>query len=1026
MSDSLRADRFILLTPLLPIDDLERWHGAPDDDSSRLSRLRSWVSRPEVREALFLNGPDAPVSLDRWLAAGDADAESTDPDFERELFAACARLCTSCSGTMLGTGATLGRADAHTVLELGARRRYRRRTRASGELLSRLTWALGVRLRAKLAHHPNPTLYCLGDTIRFVARESVPPGTMPARADHRWFQAERSPALDATLERAATQGGARSFELAAAITEADPEIAPEESAAYIEELIEAQVLMPGLGPPIGDDDGLGALSRQLAPHSEAAAARGALDTAQAALTALDSAGLAARADGYAGLARALETLGDAEASRFELEPARGLTVALWKPAEAACLSESVLDELRRGVLALERLERPRDQLRRFRDAFFLRYGDDEVALLEALDDERGIGFEGSTERSSLPQPLIDGLVVPAAETTAAWGARETLLLRKYTAALGSGVQVIKLETEELAALPKPQDALPRPVHFAAVVALAARSRADLDQGEFSLRLDRVTGGSALALLESYAGLDHDLDEYLARLAAAEKQANGDAVAAEILHLPAVGQGAELPLSDLTLRIVDEQLRLGSRRLGRQVLPRLAPAGHQGPELPAVRLLRMLELGGRQPELAFDWGPLGEAAVLPRVVTGRVVLARARWRLSGAAIPPGDRDTLTQLKRQLKLPRYIEIVEGRRRTACDLDDPWGAELLRHRLGRARESVVEEMLPGPGELCAHGPEGRFVHEMIVPLARETPTEPAWPGQPPAVTVKRSFPPGSEWLQVHLYTNPRAMNAVLTELVAPVMRRAAAAGACDGWYFMRYRDSDWNLRLRLHGAPERLLGDVFGELSAAAQPLLAAQRLFGITLSTYHREIGRYGGGEGMLLAERIFAADSQAVLALIELLQQGSGEAGAGERWQLALVGIDRLARALCPALADRRAVIASWRAYFHRSFRVDAPLELKLAERYRELAGSIAELLDPTAPRLTAASTLLEERSRRVAPLALELAALAGAGRLSRTIVGVAASHLHMFANRFLDADALMHELVLYELLHHWYGAPARD
>ena len=74
-------------------------------------------------------------------------------------------------------------------------------------------------------------------------------------------------------------------------------------------------------------------------------------------------------------------------------------------------------------------------------------------------------------------------------------------------------------------------------------------------------------------------------------------------------------------------------------------------------------------------------------------------------------------------------------------------------------------------------------------------------------------------------------------------------------------------------------------------AAAPLLAGGILWKIQLDTYEREVERYGGAEGVALAERIFQADSETVLEILEMLEEG--DAGVDERWRLALRGIDML-------------------------------------------------------------------------------------------------------------------------------------
>src|SRR5262249_45790050 len=152
-----------------------------------------------------------------------------------------------------------------------------------------------------------------------------------------------------------------------------------------------------------------------------------------------------------------------------------------------------------------------------------------------------------------------------------------------------------------------------------------------------------------------------------------------------------------------------------------------------------------------------------------------------------------------------------------------------------------------------LCARGPEGRFVHELIVPFVRaRRPPAPPPARAPSCRPVKRSFPPGSEWLYVKLYSGPATADQVLREVVRPAVERALGSGAADGWFFLRYGDPDWHLRLRFHGAPDRLHGEVLPLVQAAAAPLCGDGRLWRVQLDVYQREVERYGGAEGVALA------------------------------------------------------------------------------------------------------------------------------------------------------------------------------
>jgi hypothetical protein len=128
-------------------------------------------------------------------------------------------------------------------------------------------------------------------------------------------------------------------------------------------------------------------------------------------------------------------------------------------------------------------------------------------------------------------------------------------------------------------------------------------------------------------------------------------------------------------------------------------------------------------------------------------------------------------------------------------------------------------------------------------------------------------RCFPPGSEWLYAKLYTGTATADQVLRQVVRPVTETALRCGAADGWFFIRYGDPDWHLRLRLHGQPKRLQEEVWPALRAAVVPLLDNGRVWRMQLDTYEREVERYGGAEGIELAERLFQADSEAMLQMV---------------------------------------------------------------------------------------------------------------------------------------------------------------
>jgi lantibiotic biosynthesis protein len=258
------------------------------------------------------------------------------------------------------------------------------------------------------------------------------------------------------------------------------------------------------------------------------------------------------------------------------------------------------------------------------------------------------------------------------------------------------------------------------------------------------------------------------------------------------------------------------------------------------------------------------------------------------------------------------------------------------------------------------------------------------------------------------------------VLTELVRPLTAELAADGVIDGWFFLRYADPDEHLRVRLHGAPDRLLG-ALPALHRAAAPFLADGLLWRIGLDTYQREVERYGGPAGILLAERLFCVDSEAVGEILAGLE---GDTAADARWRLALLGCDLLLADLGLDLPARLALMTEVRARYAREHHADVLLERKLGEKFRAERLALEALLDPRAqgplrdPILGPGVAALRRRAQRLAPIVAELAA----APLTVPLPTIAPSYLHLHCIRMLRGPVRRQELVVYDFLRRLYQA----
>ena len=1013
------AEFFVLLTPLLPLDEFLAWGNdlaGPQASEEALhgarARLRDQLAavfaRPEVEEALRLAAPGLHAALAHWRRDPEGKRGQK---VERALVRYFSRLCAQPVARGLLGGFSQGETTGsrETRLRLRERAQYRRHSRLEIEFLCTLAEALGstAALQEELSYRCNDTLHIGATQVRCGVR-----GREGGQRSYRLLATERTDYLVATLERA--RAGARRQELVAALVAMDAEIAPEEAAGYVAALVEAQLLVADLAPPVTGREPHAALGETLDGHAATQAVAAELRAVAARLGAIDAAlhgkgWQAAPAEAEA-LSQGLMTL----AAHAGLPPSPAarpwIRVDLVKPAEDLRLGRGPIEEMRRGVELLRRLgpAPSEDGLGRFRERFVMRYGDEEVPLLAVLDEEAGIGFEAPEASEAGGEPLLAGLQFTSSGTAAAQAQRFTprhaFLLEKVSGALGRGERVMELGEPERGDLARlgTGNPLPLPSAFAVLARLAASSEEALAAGRFQVYLEEVSGPSGTRGLGRLCHADQALLAAVERHLRAEEASRPEAIFAEVVHLPNDGandgpgglaaghmvrpllrdyeipllgaSGAppvrQIALADLYVSVLDERVVLRSRRLGREVLPRLTAgqggaAGTAAGHLGIYRFLCALEQQGVAGTLSFDWGPLAAMPFLPRVVSGRLVLARARWRVDGArqralfARSPAERYRAVQaLRAKRALPRHVGLVEAGGELLVDLDNALSVESLAERLRHSSRAggVVTLVEPWPpvDALCARGPEGGFMHRLLVPftaqaakgIARGMAKGIKDPEQPlrttPAVlTVPRLLPPGSDWLGVKIYTGTAGVDEVLREVVAPVVAAADASKSIQRWFFVRYVDPAWHLRVRFHGAPEALFGDVRRSLLAGLAPLLAAGRVHRVELDTYEREIDRYGGSEGLLLAERIFHADSEAVLGIVDTL---SGDEGAQARWQLAMVGVARLLGDLGLGPEERLTLLDERRRDFATRFQADARLLRQLGQRYRQERPALEALL----------------------------------------------------------------------------------
>src|SRR5262249_19795703 len=143
----------------------------------------------------------------------------------------------------------------------------------------------------------------------------------------------------------------------------DPEIALEDAASYVHELVDAQLLVPSIAPRITGGEPASDLCDQLHEHPELTGIVAQLGEVQHRLTAIDRGGLGASPDRYREIVQLLAGLPSAP------PPSSLFHVELTRNGQGITLGHEAVTEIQRGVEILRRLSPPSPSLRRFVEAF---------------------------------------------------------------------------------------------------------------------------------------------------------------------------------------------------------------------------------------------------------------------------------------------------------------------------------------------------------------------------------------------------------------------------------------------------------------------------------------------------------------------------------------------------------------------------------------------------------------------------------------------------------------------------------
>jgi thiopeptide-type bacteriocin biosynthesis protein len=723
---------------------------------------------------------------------------------------------------------------------------------------------------------------------------------------------------------------------------------------------------------------------------------------------------------------------------------------VWRAMRKANLEVELARQLESVLLALQASCKKSDTpFKSFIEKFQTRFEGQFIPLMKLLDDEVGISF---SNESGYEMPLLEDIDFSGSSRENNEAGKEALEQNLLKAWKNSYETIIQLKTDELLSGYDSEILWQQmPASFAVNVS-AYRD----DSGQLIIHYHNCHGPSGANWLGRFCHLNGELLEQVRDYLAAEASLSPDVIFAEIAHMPdgrpgnvvsrpalrdyeivfmadsCLPEEQQINMQDLYVFLEHGQVKLWSSKLNKQIIPRLTCAHNfSARSLGVYRFLCMLQ--HQQAQLPYFKMPtaLQQLECIPRVQLDNVILQEAQWRVERKmfeALVVDNRwcvEAWHALEKRYKLTRYVCYATGDNVLTIDLYNPAMLEMLLDETNSQHYFMLKECLQMQYQSMVMSDEGEFSHEIIVPMlnTRSVPfvTVNPQPEKQLDISIQRYYAPGSECLSLKIYAEHSIAELVLVQTLGPFLQAYKQQGLLKKWFFIRYGDPDWHLRLRVFGEPAVLCGTILPQLQQKLSPLLYSQRINKIEACTYQREVERYGGNSAIELAEQVFQTDSVFVLESLSLVRRYDESV----RWRMALLGVNDILTAFEYDSMQKLKLISELRHSFGQEFYEDTQLRNQLGKKYRESQAQIkadfqistVQTNEPLSQSMAIARTKF---LFQLQPIAQKILVLHRQGQLNCSIDTLLHSLLHMFNNRIFKARGREQEFVVYDFLRRFY------
>jgi hypothetical protein len=693
------------------------------------SDFKEILSNTIFREALFLASPILYNQIIKWEKGTLLDTQKIER-LQIAVLKYATRISSRCTPFGLFASCTTGTFGSETSIRLNTTNEYKRHTRFDTTFLNQLFQELlkNKDIKEEVLFYPNSSIYKIGTHYRYIE--------YLIENKKRSYSLEginQSVYIEKVLKSAAQ--GTNIDVLAATIV--DKEITFKEAKSFVEELIDNQVLVSELEISVTGKDYFKNLLNRIIEIPKALNSYKLLVHLQQQLTQLDTV-IGNDIAAYESIIAASKELVPKLDAKYLFQ------TDTFTSFKKNTLNKNIQKQLSKAVVLFNKMTLPsaNGNIEQFKRDFLKRFEQSEIPLNLVLDAETGIGFGSKKEDSN---DLLDNLSLLGSKKRyerVIWTDIDAIMQKKLVEATQNKKYTIIVTEDDFKEIPTTWNDLPDT--FSSMIEVYKNLE------EEKIFINNIGGSSATYLLGRFSNGNKKLLDAITKIVEVEEKIHSDKILAEIVHLPEARSGNilqratfrkyevpylgksnaaneyQIPIEDLLVSVKNDKIILRSKKLAKEVLPRLGNAHNYGYNpLPIYQFLCELQTQKKRSSIGFSWNPIFEKQFfLPRVEFENIIFSKAKWNIQTQNFKKlfhqkNSIKSIDKWQKEHLIPNYVELVDGDNKLAINLKNETSIKMLFSIVKNKKEFLLEEFLFSDNEVVKDKGKESFCNQFVVSL-------------------------------------------------------------------------------------------------------------------------------------------------------------------------------------------------------------------------------------------------------------------------------------------------------------------